>query len=317
MPLSAAAKRVLLLAGIGLLALLIAGFITGAIGSAFFGDDEDTGLLDEPHVTLAPEKITGVTDEPIGEHGEEDGGLPGGFVLTNTLLSSWIATAIIILVFVLATRRLSLVPRGLQNFAEWVVEGLYNFVQGVVGPGYARKFFPVIATMFLFVAVNAWLELLPIYQGLGFLDSDGKLKVHLLRAAPTDLNLPLALALVSFVFVEYWGLRVHGRAYLKEFARFDNLLKGRILTGLIDLFVGFLEAVSHFVRILSFTFRLFGNITAGQILLLVVAFLVPFVALLPIYGLELLVGFLQALIFAGLTLGFLAAVVAQREEEHT
>lgn len=316
MPASTAAKRLLLISGIVLLALLLAGFVTGAIGAAFFGTQP---FLSKPEVHLPPQPIIGAiigASEGGAEHGgEKSNPLPSGFVLTNTMLSAWIATAVLVIVFFLATRRLSLVPRGLQNFGEWVVEVLYNFVQGVVGPQYGRTFFPLIATIFLFVAVNAWLELLPIYQSLGFLDKEGRLSTHLLRAAPTDLNFPLALALVSAVFVEYWGVRAHGPGYMKEFFRFESLLKGRIFDGLIEVFVGVLEFLSHGIRIVSFTFRLFGNITAGEILLLVIGFLVPFVALLPFYGLELLVGFIQALIFAGLTLGFAAVAVAAHEAE--
>lgn len=323
MPSTPKAKRLLLLAGVVLVALLLAGFVTGAIGASLFGTDS---FLDRPQVHLPPQAITGleVSHNGIegdhgahGDHGEEHSGLPGGFVLTNTMVSAWISMAVIIIFFLLATRRMSLVPSRLQNVAEWVVETLHNFVESVAGREYGRKFFPVIATIFLFVAVNAWLELLPLYQSLGFKDEEGHLTTHLLRAAPTDLNFPLSLAIVSFIFVEYWGIRAHGRKYMKEFLRFDNLLKGRIFTGMIDVFVGFLELLSHFIRIVSFTFRLFGNITAGEILLLVIGFLVPFVALLPFYGLELLVGFIQALIFAGLTLCFVAVAVAPHQEEHS
>ncbi|MBI2871758.1 MAG: F0F1 ATP synthase subunit A [Chloroflexi bacterium] len=319
MPANPAARRLLLLAGAVLLALLLAGLVTGAIGAAFLGREP---LLSKPEVHLAPQPVTGVSGEASGEHGEGPAGLPSGFVLTNTLLSSWIATVLLLLFFFFATRRMSLVPGGLQNFAEWVVETLHNFVQGVVGPEYGRRFFPMIATIFLFVAVNAWLELLPIYQSLGFKNADGELSTHLLRAAATDLNMPLAIALVSFVFVEYWGLRAHGTRYLGEFFRVSSFWHGirrfspgLLFQGAIDIFVGLLEFLSHGIRVISFTFRLFGNITAGEILLLVAGFLVPFVALLPFYGLELLVGFIQALIFAGLTLGFVAVAVAPHEGE--
>jgi F-type H+-transporting ATPase subunit a len=134
-----------------------------------------------------------------------------------------------------------------------------------------------------------------------------------LRSAGTDLNMPLALALVSFVFVEYWGLRAHGLGYFKKFFAVGNLLRGRP-TGLIDVFVGFLEGVSELVRVVSFTFRLFGNMTAGEILVVMITFLVPFVATQFVFGLELLVGLIQAVIFASLTVVFLS--VAVRREQH-
>jgi F-type H+-transporting ATPase subunit a len=175
-----------------------------------------------------------------------------------------------------------------------------------------RKVFPVVATIFFFVLFNAWLALFPFYQFLGFV-TDGEIKAHLLRSAGTDLNMPLALALVSFVFVEYWGFRAHGFGYLKKFFALGNVIRLRP-SGLIDAFVGFLELVSEFVRVVSFTFRLFGNMTAGEILVVMITFLVPFVATQFVFGLELLVGLIQAIIFAALTLVFLS--VAVRREGH-
>ena len=308
MPASTTARRLLLLAAVGIVALFIAGFITGAIGSAFFGTSQ---LLPEPEVHLPAQQVVG--SAPEGAEGEV---LPRKFVITNTLLSSWLATLLLLGLFFLATRRMSLVPRGLQNLMEALVEALYAFVQSVAGPENARRFLPVIATIFLFVAFNAWLGLLPFYQSLVFQDEEGHITRHLLRPAGTDLNMPLALALVSLVFVEFWGFRVLGRGYLKKFFPFGNLLHGRIFQGLIDLFVGFLEALSELVRIISFTFRLFGNMTAGEILLLISTFLVPFIFSIPFYGLEILVGFVQALIFAGLTLVFVVVAVTPHSAEN-
>jgi F-type H+-transporting ATPase subunit a len=128
----------------------------------------------------------------------------------------------------------------------------------------------------------------------------------------------MALALVSFVFVEFWGFRLLKLSYLSKFIRLENLRKGNFGQVPKDLFVGALELLSEFVRIISFTFRLFGNMTAGEILLLVITYLVPFVLVLPFYGLELLVGLVQALIFAGLTLVFVVvAVTPHSVEEHS
>ena len=178
----------------------------------------------------------------------------------------------------------------------------------------ARKAFPVVATIFFFVLFNAWLALLPFYQFVGFVTEDNLIKAHLLRSAGTDLNMPLALALVSFVFVEYWGLRSHGFGYLRKFFAFGSIFSRGIFQGLIDMFVGFLELVSELIRVVSFTFRLFGNMTAGEILVVMITFLVPLVVTNFVYGLELLVGLIQSVIFAGLTLVFLS--VAVRHEEH-
>ena len=213
-----------------------------------------------------------------------------------------------------------MVPGRLQNLAEMIIEGLLGFVESVIGRDMARRVFPLIATIFLFVLFNAWIALLPIYPTLGFKDSHGDVAVHLLRSAGTDLNMPLALALVSFVFVEYLGLRALGLGYLNKFVPigpfFRSIRQKQFFGAFIALFVAFLEFVSELVRIVSFSFRLFGNMTAGEVLVLMATFLVPFVATVFVYGLELLVGLVQALIFAGLTLVFATVAIAPHQEEH-
>ncbi|MCS7206916.1 MAG: F0F1 ATP synthase subunit A [Dehalococcoidia bacterium] len=297
--------RWLVLAALVVGALGLGGLLTGAIGSAFLGREP---LLHRPHVHLAADILPWSI---------------GPFPLRNTLLSAWLATLVIVVLFVGGARTLKMVPGRWQNLIEVFIESLYRFIESVVGTKYARAFFPVIATIFIFVAFNAWLALLPIYPSLGFKEKvvkEGHVEtvfVPLLRSAGTDLNMPLALALVSFVFVEFWGFRALGLAYLGKFIRLGNLLRGKIFQGFVDLFVGVLELASEFIRIVSFTFRLFGNMTAGEILLLVSAFLVSFVFSVPFYGLEILVGFVQALIFAGLTTVFVALAVAEHGEgEH-
>lgn len=309
---SAGAKRLVKVGGIGILALFVVGFLFGAI----FQGTEDA-FLDKPKIQLQPEPVFTSDAEAM----EEEGQLPANrFILTNTILSSSIATLLIIGLFLFATRGMKLAPRGLQNVMEGIIETMYNFVEGVAGSKNARKFFPMFATMFLFVVVNAWIGLVPIYQSLGFLEGS-EMERHLLRPAGTDLNMPLALAIISFVFVEYWAIRTLGFRYLGKFFRFGSLVRVRsfpsLFQAMIDIFVGILELLSELVRMVSFTFRLFGNMTAGEILLLITAFLVPFVFVLPFYGLELLVGFIQALIFAGLTLVFVTiAIVPHEGEEH-
>ncbi|MCH2507875.1 MAG: F0F1 ATP synthase subunit A [Dehalococcoidia bacterium] len=309
----AAIKRpAVLLIFVLLLSLVVYGLMNGAIGTSLTsGEGEGTPLLEAPHPHIPPQKI----GFPSGKGGESVTSADG-FVITNTILSSWVVMIILIGLFYMGTRNMKMVPSGLQNFLEFILESLYNFVQGVAGEENSRKFFPIIATIFLFVMLNAWVGLLPIYPALGFMDH-GHMKGHLLRPAGTDLNMPLALALISFVFVEFWGLKLLKLNYLAKFVRLENLRKGNFAQVPIDLFVGVLELLSEFVRIVSFTFRLFGNMTAGEILLLVITYLVPFVLVLPFYGLELLVGLVQALIFAGLTLVFVVvAVTPHSEEEH-
>ena len=312
-------KPIVLAISAGIVALFAVGFISGAIGSALFGSEE--GFLPKPEVHVPPQPVLAADAVEV----EETHGLPDRFLITNTLLSSWITTLVLVLLFFLATRRMdpAKAPRGVQNFVEAIIGAMYDFVEGIAGRENTRRFFPLFATIFLFVLVNAWLGLLPIYQSFGFVEdgqffSSEPLARHLLRPAGTDLNMPLALALISFVFVEFWGIRTLGFHYFGKFLRVGLLLRGKILPGLMDLFVGIVELLSELVRIVSFTFRLFGNMTAGEILLLVTAFLIPFVFSLPFYGLELLVGFIQALIFSALTLVFVVTAMTPHEadEEH-
>lgn len=267
----------------------------------------------------------------------------GPIYITNTLITSWLSIIVLAGLFYFATRRMRLVPKGLQNLAETAIETLLGFVEGVAGKKNGRRFFPVIATIFLYVLFNAWLGLMPIFNFIGightgtasgafFGDYSGFIvDVAIFRAANTDINVPLMLALVSFISVEYWGFTSLGvRTYAGKFLRFRQLLlglgylvKGRvksalsaILFGAIDVFVGILELLSEFVRIISFTFRLFGNMTAGEVLLLMMAFLVPWVVAIPFYGLEMLLGAIQALIFCALTLVFATMAVTPHETEH-
>ena len=338
-------KRAFMLFGIGMAVLLIVGFVVGAIGSRMFGLDGP--FLSQPEIHLPPQPVFpatardtalgyGHSEEKAEGHGEsaskaessgeghgkeeEHHGEPMGlmqFAVTNTLLSAWLASILMLVLFIRAGRNPKMVPGRLQAIVEVMFEAVLNFATAVLGPEMGRRAFPVVATIFFFVLFNAWLAifLIPIYQAIGFgIAGDGgfALKAHLLRPAGTDINMPLALALVSFVFVEYWGFRAHNFGYLKKFFAFGEVLRGRP-SGLITMFVGFLELLSELVRIVSFTFRLFGNMTAGEILVVMITFLVPFVATQFVFGLELLVGLVQSVIFAGLTLVFLSVAVSHEE----
>ncbi|MDA1036297.1 MAG: F0F1 ATP synthase subunit A, partial [Chloroflexi bacterium] len=225
---------------------------------------------------------------------------------------AWLTTVVVVLLFGLGARSMTIVPGRFQGFVEMFIEALYNFVKGVAGEKLARPFFPILATIFLFVAFNAWIALLPIYPTVGFKEAGSdQITTHLLRSAGTDINLPIALAIIGFLFAEVWGFKVHRFGYLKEFFRGPNP---------IQTFVGLLELLSHFIRLLSFTFRLFGNMLAGEIVLFMMTFLLVFLTPLVFYGLEILVGGVQALIFMGLTLVFTVMGVASHEgheEEHS
>jgi F-type H+-transporting ATPase subunit a len=306
--------KTMIFVAIVLLALVVFGFLIGPIGSAIFHTQAPSFLaVSKPEVQLPSEGIFHIS----------------AFTITNTIIASWLTIIVLFLLFFFATRKMKLIPGGFQNFAEFIVETMLNFVKGVAGEKQARTVFPVVATIFLYVLTNAWLALLPFFGTIGIPEHSGII-VPYLRAANTDFNLPLSIAAVSFVMVEYWGVRSLGSLrYLKTFFDmsqlrdgFKSLFKGKIrpalssiFFGFINLFIGFIEALSHIIRVISFTFRLFGNMTAGEILLLVVTFLVPFVISIAVYGLELLVGVLQALIFAGLTLVFGIIAMAHHEEE--
>ncbi len=306
--------KTMALVAIILLALAVFGFLIGPIGSAIFHTKAPSFLaVTKPEVELPSEGIFHIS----------------AFTVTNTLIASWLTIIVLALLFYFSTRKMKLIPGGLQNFAEFIVETILDFVKGVAGEKQARTLFPIVATIFLYVLTNAWLALLPFFSTIGIPEHGGTV-IPYLRAANTDINLTLSIALVSFILVEYWGMRSLGSLhYLGNFFNlgqlrdgFKSLFKGKIrpalsgiFFGFINLFIGFIEVLSHFIRIISFTFRLFGNMTAGEILLLVVTFLIPFVVSIGVYGLELLVGVLQALIFAGLTLVFGVIAMAPHEEE--
>lgn len=330
-------KRVLLLLGIVSAVLLIVGFVVGAVGSRMFGLERP--FVSQPGIHLPPdpvfpatvrESVVGyrVADKKTDDHGEskDDHGKDEEehhglglmqFAVTNTMLSAWLTSIIMLVFFIGGARNPKVIPSRLQALVEMLFELVLNFASSILGPEMGRRAFPVVATIFFFVLFNAWLAifLVPIYQAVGYganVGGEFKLATHLVRPAGTDLNFPLALALVSFVFVEYWGFRAHGFGYLKKFFAFGDLLRGRP-SGLINIFVGILELVSELVRIVSFTFRLFGNMTAGEILVVMITFLVPFIATQFVFGLELLVGLIQSVIFAGLTLVFLSVAVSHEE----
>ena len=298
-----------------ILALGAISLLTGALGKSFLGD---IGLpvwlsVPQPHPTLPAEVVFHLF----------------GFPITNSIITAWLSIIVLVGVSYAITRRLKLIPSRLQSILEATLGWLLNFCQEVAGEKNGRRFFPIVATIFLFVLTNAWLSLIPGFGSILSTNAEGE-AIHLLRGANTDINMPLALALISFIFVEYWGIRsLGGLRYLKKFVNVGQLfrgvgqlMRGKLKAGLvgtfngaIDIFVGVLETLSEFIRIVSFTFRLFGNMTAGEILLLIVAFLVPWILALPFYGLELLVGFVQALIFGGLTLVFATIAVTHHEAE--
>jgi F-type H+-transporting ATPase subunit a len=256
-----------------------------------------------PVISLAAEKIRLPFEIPLFGH-----------ELPNTFPATWLTMLLLIVVSILGTRKMEMVPGRLQNLVEAIVEGFYNFIAGVAGDK-TRMFFPLIATFFFFILVSNWLGLLPGFGSVGVNEIHGgrEVLVPFFRSANADLNTTIALALISVAATQYFGFRVQGLKYLSKFFTFKG---ATFYEKPINAFVGILELISEFIKILSFSFRLFGNIFAGEVLLIVMAFLAAFVASLPFMGLELFVGIVQALIFAMLSLVFfLMATVSHDEHE--
>jgi len=311
-------RRLLLLAGLGILLILfLISFIGGALGKSILGDMGLPAWLSVPRPSpqLPPEVVFHIL----------------GFPVTNTIVTAWLSILVLVAASYVITRRMRLIPGRLQAIFEAILGWLLKLCQDVAGEENGRRFFPLVASIFLFVIANAWLSLLPGFNSILVTNAEGE-AIPLLRGANTDINLPLALALMSFIFVEYWGIKSAGG--IKYFGKFINLgrffrawgefIRGKLKAGMaslfsgaVDIFVGILEGLSELVRVISFTFRLFGNMTGGEILLLMMLFLVPWVLAIPFYGLELLVGFVQALIFGGLTLVFATIAVLPHHEDKT
>ena len=256
-----------------------------------------------------------------------------GFPITNTLIGTWISIIFLFLVFFLGTRRRDLIPSGMQNVVEWIVEYLLNLTESVAGTVKARKFFPLVATFFIFILFCNLLDIFPGVDTIGTVNLEALKLAHLsaptsffllgeysnkltpwVRPGTSDLNLTLALALVSVIVTQIFGFYTLGaKQHLSKYFNFKALFTHGF-QGPIEFFVGLIEIITELSRILSFSFRLFGNIFAGSAVLAVFAWLLPFVSDAVFIPLELFVGFVQALIFALLTLVFLEIATTSHED---
>lgn len=235
----------------------------------------------------------------------------GPLPVTNTLLVSWIAMIILIVVSKIATRNLQLCPPGLQNLLEIVIDYAYTMVEDLAHSR-TKIFFPIVMTFFLYILVANWMGLLPGFGTIGFYRiTDGtKEFIPLLRSVNSDLNMPLGLALFSAVLTHAFAIRYLGlKGYLQRWFSFNPIF----------LFVGLLELVGEVTKVISLSFRLFGNIFAGEVVLSTVSTLSPFTAFvipLPFYFLEIIVGFVQSAVFMMLTLVFMVILTEKHAEEH-
>jgi F-type H+-transporting ATPase subunit a len=301
----------------------------------------------------------------------------GPLPIKNTLLTSWCVVAFIVVLAYFSGRKLKEIPSGWQNVVESVIEGIHGLVVNTAGEKNGRRFFWVIATFLIYIAVSNWFALLPIFNVVGKIEPvsahhfheeavvveeaagfkivnfqaefielevdesaceglEGEDEDHCVeeareeaiahvreekglsedqelailapffRSVNTDLMSPLSLAIASAIFVEYWGISTLGLfSYGSKFFNVREIARGRPM-GIIDFFVGILEFIAEIARLISFTFRLFGNMLAGEILLLVMTFLLPFTFFIVgiFYGLEIFVGAIQAFVFGMLTLVF-------------
>ncbi len=304
---------------------LIAAFLIGCgfvlVGrSAAAADAVENSMVTNVVAAVAPAHA-----EPA-EHGLPQAAVeiarPFGFPITNSMIVTWVVAIGLVVFAQFATRRMKPVPEGAQNFWEWLVESLSTFLEGVIGRHLVQRTFWFFATVFIFILFTNWAGLIPGFGTVGWKVqyADGHTEwIPLLRGANADLNMTLAMALVFFACWIVWALRETGPVgVVKElFApKGDTTGVLKVLMTVVFLAAGLLEVISILFRPISLSFRLYGNIFAGENMLETMGRLVPgFGWLLPIpfYFMELLVGLVQALVFMLLTAVF-TLLICQHEE---
>jgi F-type H+-transporting ATPase subunit a len=246
-----------------------------------------------------------------------------GFPITNSMIVTWGVALCLILFAQIATRKMADVPGGAQNLLEWLVEGLYGLLESIIGRHLVQKTFWFFATVFIFILAANWISLLPGVGtiGWGHQTSHGfTIEQPLFRGANADLNMTLAMALVFFACWIVWALQETGpRGVLKELfapkGETTGLLK--LLMVVVFFAAGLLEIISILFRPVSLSFRLYGNIYAGENMLEAMSTLVPGLGWLlpiPFYFMELLVGLVQAMVFMLLTAVFTLLICQHHEE---
>ncbi len=288
-----------------------------------------------PHIQLPAENVTKTP-------------LFGNFYLTNTMVATVIADVILILIVIAVSRAVrsgELIPKGIPGALEAILEVINNLTESTAGK-WARNIFPFFATITLLVLVVNWMELIPGVDSIGRIEhaehggdpieqvipgvftlvaspSDAQAEAHeegytlvpFVRVASTDLNFTVALALISVLMTQVMGVRALGATYFTKFVNVSGIFK-RPVFGVIDFFVGLLELLSELSKLLSFSFRLFGNIFAGSVLLFVIGTLIPVFVQSLFLGLEFFVGLIQAVVFGMLTMVFMAQATQGHGEHH-
>lgn len=232
-----------------------------------------------------------------------------GLPITSTLLTVWLAMGVLVVFAVLVKSSISLMPNKLQIVFEALIGGVHNYMADVLeNRDLATKFFPLIMTIFLFILTMNWIGMLPGMDSIGIYEHAENANEAAAKLIPffhspaTDLNITIGFAVVAFVSIEFAGILLLG--FGKYFGKFFNF------SSPLNFSIGLMELISELARLIAFSFRLFGNVFAGETLLLVVAFLAtPYFLPIPLIAYEFFVGFIQAFIFAILTLYFIKIAV--------
>jgi len=251
----------------------------------------------------------------------------GNFTITNALLNSWLAVIILVLFLIAASKKIKKIPRGVQNIFEFLLESALNFADSITGDRKKSvKLLPICITLFLFILVNNYLGLMPFVGSIGFVESahGESVFVPMFRGATADLNTTLALALFSFVAIHLLGaMSVGVWNYFNRFINIKAFLeipkkikndKNILLVNPIKSFVSIIEIVGEVAKIASLSLRLFGNIFAGEVLLVSMMTIFAFLTPVPFMFLEIIVGLVQALVFSILVLVFMS--MSTSAEEH-
>ncbi|HUD10027.1 MAG TPA: F0F1 ATP synthase subunit A [Patescibacteria group bacterium] len=227
----------------------------------------------------------------------------GFFKVTNSLLDTFLVDGLLIGLIVAINKKISLIPGMLQNVIEWVIEAFYEITESVAEER-ASRIFPYLMSFFLFILLANWSGLIPGISAIGL--KEGHTIVPFFRPATSDLNTTLGLALISLVATHVMSIRVTGiKDYLGRYISLNPL----------NLYIGVLEAVGEIVKVVSLSFRLFGNIFAGEIVLGTVSTIFAVLFPIPFLMLEVIVGLVQALVFAMLTMAFMAVLTTPHHHE--
>jgi len=316
-----------------LLKIILASVLFVALPTLLFAQEHVTSSTQQAAQATGEAAIAATHDATV--HAEHQEGLPaaaphvqiGPFSVTNSMIMTWIVALGIIIFAQVATKNIKAVPTGAQNFWEWLVESLYEFLEGIIGHDLVKKTFWFFATVFIFILFTNWAGLFPGVGTIGWGTPDASGTLHhisrpLLRGVNADLNMTLAMAMIFFVCWTVWALQANGPGgfILHLFGpKGDTTGALKVLMVVVFIVVGVLEVVSIAFRPVSLSFRLYGNIFAGENMLEAMSTMggwgFGWLLALPFYAMELLVGVVQALVFMLLTAVF-TLLICTHEEGH-